>query len=271
MELEKVKAIDSHCHADIMSSMVPEFPEAYKAAQVGGITWSYAEEIKSFHHYPQYWDRLKALCDRLWQQGLPFYYLIGIHPRCIPPDLEGISELPEEITQSMLEHLSSPLCLGLGEIGLDGASEVEERIFRMQLEWAEDYVIPAKRIGIHTPRRNKKEITKRILQILSNYEPLHLFTVIDHVTPETFAYVHEQGFFAGVTLQEGKCSSQDLMTMLEKYGKTLKGVMLNSDGARALSKPFFDFIADTSFPDEELKKGLLRDHCINFFCTGKGA
>ncbi|SFM40349.1 TatD family hydrolase [Thermodesulforhabdus norvegica] len=264
-ELPELLAIDSHCHADIMNSLVPEFFDTYHRMRVGGISWSYVEGIKSYRHYPEYWNRLKELCQRLRQQGLFFYYLVGIHPRCIPPDLDGTSGLPREVTESMLEHLSSPLCLGIGEIGIDTGSEREERIFRLQLEWAEEQVVPGKRVGIHTPRQNKKDITRRILDILSYYEPLHPFTVIDHVTPETFPYVHEQGLVAGLTLQEGKCSKKDLITMLERHGDALKGLMLNSDGARSISKPFFDFICDRSFPDEELKKGLLRDHCLNFF------
>lgn len=262
---DRIVAFDSHCHADIMISQAPEFPEMYISSRVGGITWSYAKNIVSFREYPLYWNRLRSLCEDLHQQGFPFYYLVGIHPRSIPSDLEEVWKLPEEITSSLMEHMNSLLCLGIGEIGFDRNSQIEERILRLQLEWAEEHIIPRKRIGIHTPRHNKEEVTRITLKLLLYYEPLHPFTVIDHVTPETFSYVYEQGYAIGMTLQEGKCSIKDVYTIAERYGRGVRAVMLNSDSARRISEPFFAFIADESFPDPDIKRGLIYGHCVTFF------
>ncbi len=57
--------------------------------------------------------------------------------------------------------MKDPKCLGIGEIGLDGYDQDQEKIFIEQLDWCINYLPENKRIGIHTPRNNKYEITKK--------------------------------------------------------------------------------------------------------------
>jgi predicted metal-dependent TIM-barrel fold hydrolase len=260
-----MKALDSHCHADMLSRFSPDFIETYRAKQIGGITWSYNEQIVSFKHYPDYWDELKRLCDGWTQDGITFFYLVGIHPRSIPPDLKGVRKLPPEITVAMIKHVESPLCLGLGELGMDSGSLEEEKIFRWQLEWAEDYLPKTKRIGIHTPRQNKEAMTERLLRLLEDYRPLHPFILIDHVTPTTYDMVYGEGYVAGVTLQQGKSSPEDLIKIIEKYPRTVKAIMVNSDGAKELSQPYFEWIDKHESFDEEQFKSLAVNNSLTFF------
>ncbi len=268
--MARIKVIDSHCHADIANRRIPNFFDEYKNRGISGISWSYIEGIKSLYDYPQYWDSLQKLCTRFTNDGLPFFYLVGIHPRCIPEDMKNIKELPVELIKSLEAHIKHPLCLGIGEIGLDIGTKEEERIFRLQLEFSESNVIPDKRIGIHTPRNNKFQITKKILDIMNYYEPLHAFSVIDHVLPETFEMVLNDGYMMGITLQKGKALIEDLLWLVEKYPDKMSIVMLNSDCAREISEPYVQFIDEVELGGKGLKEALMFSNCCSFFQLNKG-
>ncbi len=268
--MAQIRAIDSHCHADIANRKVSNFFTEYKSRGISGISWSYVEGIKSYHDYPQYWNNLQKLCTQFQNDGLPFFYLVGIHPRCIPEDMKNATELPAELVNSLEVHIKHPLCLGIGEIGLDIGTNEEERIFRLQLEFAESRVIPTKRVGIHTPRNNKLQMTKKILNIMDYYEPLHAFTVIDHVLPETFEMVLDNGYMMGITLQKGKALIDDLLWLVEKYPDKMSIVMLNSDCAREISEPYIQFIDEIELGSKGLKEALVFSNCCSFFQLNKG-
>lgn len=260
-----MKAIDAHCHADMLVRFVSDFSKVYRDMELGGITWSYNEDITSFRSYPAYWDELLNLCKKLTEEGIPFFYLVGIHPRSIPEDLTSIKKLPPEITDSLAKHLEDPLCLGMGELGLDTGTLVEEKILRLQIEWAEDNLPRRKRIGIHTPRQNKEKMTEKLLRLLEDYEPLHPFMIIEHVTPTTYDMVFGEGYVAGVTLQKGKSSPEDLLAILKQYPKNVKTILVNSDGARELSQTYLEWVDQHEQFDEEQFKALAMENAIEFW------
>lgn len=260
-----MKALDSHCHADMLSRFVSDFAKTYREKKLGGITWSYNEQIVSFRKYPAYWDDLFSLCRRFTEEEVPFYYLVGIHPRSIPEDMENLNKLPPEIIDSLAKHVENPLCLGLGELGIDSNTLIEEKIFRWQLEWAEDHLPKTKRIGIHTPRNNKERVTERLLRLLEDYEPLHPFIIIDHVTPATYDMVYGEGYVAGVTLQKGKSSPDDLYKIVEQYPQRIKAILINSDGAKELSQPYLEWLENHEKFEEDLFRALSLENALEFF------
>lgn len=260
-----MRAIDAHCHADMLIRHVPDFTKTYREKELGGITWSYNEEIRSFRNYPDYWKELQNLCRKLTEEGVPFFYLVGIHPRSIPEDLAEVKKLPQELKDALTEHLENPLCLGLGELGMDIGTPVEERIFRWQLEWAEDNLPKKKRIGIHTPRQNKERMTERLLRLLEDHTPLHPFILIEHVTPTTYDMVYGEGYVAGVTLQKGKSSAEDLQTIIRQYPKNVKAILVNSDGARELSQPYLDWIDRHEELDDDQFRVLALENAVEFW------
>ncbi|MEJ5299701.1 MAG: TatD family hydrolase [Thermodesulforhabdaceae bacterium] len=264
-----MQALDSHCHADMLSRFAPDFIEIYRSKQIAGITWSYNEEIASFKQYPDYWDHLQRLCELWTREGVPFFYLVGIHPRSIPPDLIDAKKLPPEIGKAMMKHVENPLCLGLGELGIDRGSPEEEKILRWQLEWAEEYLPKSKRIGIHTPRQNKEPVTERTLRLLEDYRTLHPFILIDHVAPSTYDMVYGEGYVAGVTLQKGKSSPEDLYKIIEKYPKMFKAILVNSDGAKELSQPYIEWLDEHELFNEEQFKALAFENALTFFNISK--
>lgn len=260
-----MQAIDSHCHADMLLRFDPDFVEIYRGKKLGGITWSYNEEIITFKQYPTYWDGLLSLCDQLTKKDVPFYYLVGIHPRSIPEDIVTLKKLPEEITNSFAKHVENPLCLGLGELGMDGDSQAEEKILRWQLEWAEDCLPKIKRIGIHTPRNNKERMTEKLLRLLEDHEALRPFIIIDHVTSATYDMVYGEGYVAGITLQKGKSSPDDLHQVIQKSPKGLKAILINSDGAKEVSRSYLEWIENRERFEKEHFRALALENALEFF------
>jgi hypothetical protein len=259
--------IDAHCHADLLLQRDDRFPEAYRIRQCGGISWSYPEGIDTWQGYPGYWSRLRGLAERLSDEGLPFYYLIGIHPRCIPEDLQAERALPGALAQAIHRHLADPLCLGLGEIGLDAASDTEKRILCWQLDLAAEHLPQSKRIGIHTPRADKEPVTREILDLLRGYEPLKDRVLIDHVSPKTYPLVSKEGYSpVGMTLQPGKTSLEDLVRFIREDPNRARDVVLNSDSAKAISEWFLNLVdnPDTLLREEVCR--LLLDNARDFYC-----
>lgn len=258
--------IDAHCHADLLLQRDDRFPEAYRIRQCGGISWSYPEGIASWQDYPDYWNRLRALAERLSDEGIPFFYLIGIHPRCIPDDLKVEREIPEALAQAMHHHLADPLCLGLGEIGLDGASDSEKRVLCWQLDLAAHHLPENKRIGLHTPRASKEQVTREILDLLRGYTSLKSRLLIDHVTPQTYPLIREEGYSpVGMTLQPGKTSVEDLARFIREDPSRAQSVVLNSDSAKTISEWFLNLLdnPDTLLREEVCR--LLLDNARDFY------
>lgn len=258
--------LDSHLHADVLEKSHPGATELHHRLGCGCITWSYLPNRPSgWEEYDGYWDSLGRFCHRLGRENAPFYYLAGIHPRSIPLNAEGWSSLPPELSECLREQMLKSACLGMGELGLDGGDAVEERILRLQLEWACRYLPHNKRVGVHTPRTNKDTMTDRILAILANYPEIASRVVVDHATAATLPRIREAGFAAGMTLQEGKTSVADILDLIRTDPELVRPVMLNSDSGSSLSTPYRDLLADPDQLPPEMRSGLLRDNARAFF------
>lgn len=237
-------AIDAHFHADILMSQQPEFINTYRALGIGGLAWSYAHNIASWRDYSAYWQNLAGSCAELSAHGVPCAYLVGIHPRCIPDDLSPETGLPQELEQEMLWHLNRPSCRGMGELGLDTGGERETKILCQQLDMATHSLPEDKKIGIHTPRRNKLEVTRRILEVLRLYPALQNSFLVDHLNSTVLSLILEQGFMLGMTLQPGKSDLDELRSVLKREPQVEDRLMVNSDGAQQLSEPFVQGIRE---------------------------
>ncbi len=254
----EIKFIDSHIHFDILIEEVDGCIDTYKDLRCGGISWCFVETISSYKEYKSVWDNLKKICEKASKQ-VPMYYLVGIHPRSIPEDLKSKDSLPSDIDLWLKEHLSNPRCLGLGELGIDSEEELEAeiKVFKLQLDWCVENLPKNKRIGIHTPRANKEKMTEKILRILEDYASLKEKILIDHTTPNTWSWVHKEGYMCGLTLQSGKCTIDDLKKVVEENTDATQNTILNSDSAHEISDYFVDFLKNSPFDQETTRKLAL--------------
>jgi len=146
--------------------------------------------------------------------GMEIYAAVGIHPRCIPPEYSKVIEFMG----------TNDGWVAFGEIGLETGDDREVEVFKEQLKLAKKIDM---RCLIHTPRKNKEEITAKTLQILDDLSFPEDLGIIDHVNMETVGDVLKAGYFAGLTVQPGKLTEKDVYEIISRFG-TEKAV-LNSD------------------------------------------
>ncbi|MGZ7160584.1 MAG: TatD family hydrolase [Methanobacterium sp.] len=216
--------IDSHIHADTRPF------EDFEIMNMAGI-----EKAVTCAHDPlnmstsdvvfDHWDRiLNNDLKRAAKNGLKLYAALGIHPRSISVDFKrALDKLP-----SILQNEN---VVAVGEIGLERASQLEKEIFKTQLELADELKM---KVVVHTPRQNKKEITKITASIIEeNINPE--MVIIDHVDNSIIHDVIEIGSMLGITVQPQKMTPDEAIVLLSDYG--FEKFTLDSDMSSSPSDP----------------------------------
>jgi hypothetical protein len=146
--------------------------------------------------------------------GMDLYAAIGIHPRCIPSKYSKVLEFMEEDDKS----------IAFGEIGLENATSEEIEMLTEQLKLAKKLDRPC---VVHTPKNNKKAVTEKTIDVLDEIGFPDSLAVIDHVSPEIVEIVLKKGYYAGLTVEPGKLSSEEVISIIDKFG--IEKFVLNSD------------------------------------------
>ncbi|MEM3420745.1 MAG: TatD family hydrolase [Candidatus Hadarchaeum sp.] len=164
--------------------------------------------------------------ERLKKCGISALVAVGIHPRSIPST--GVREV--------LDHISSLFdsgkALALGEVGLETASNEEEKVLLRQISLAKTYDLP---MIFHTPRQNKAQIFDRLLKLIKGQKVDMTKVIIDHLTADLVARVRELNANAGITVQPGKMTEKDVVSIVASAG--VEGVLINSDLSNQPSDP----------------------------------
>ena len=161
---------------------------------------------------------------RAGEYGLELKVALGIHPA--NADVGG-----ELIYENLYRWIENREIVAIGEIGLEDLTENEYRIFKAQLDIAEETKMP---VIIHTPRKNKAEVIDEILDIL----PQHIspeYAVIDHINPDVVEKVIDTDYTLGLTVQPQKMDKFDAIKILDEYG--FDKFLLNSDISNKPSDP----------------------------------
>ena len=149
---------------------------------------------------------------------------LGIHPA-------NAIENPEEIYENLYGWIENDQIVAIGEIGLEDLTENEISVFKKQLDIADE---TKSKVIIHTPRKNKKEVLKEILEIL----PQHLdekLAVVDHINPDVVGEAIASECMLGLTVQPQKMEKEDAIAILDEYG--FDRFLLNSDISNKPSDP----------------------------------
>lgn len=223
------------------------------------ISWSFSKSVDSVAEIRGYLKNHAEIIRRISSEQFPCYFLAGVHPRNISPDLN-----PEQIRELLIPYLDNPRCLGVGEIGLETGSEREKEIFLAQMELAEEVAGRGKVFGIHTPRANKAAVTEKILNFLEPYRKYGDRIVVDHCRPDTIANVLSGGFWAGVTLSPVKASVRDVGEILLHQKEVASRVMLNTDSGIEFYEDLYGFVCGLE-TDSEMETALARDNAAAFF------
>jgi len=250
--------VDTHIHLDILFRHHPERIEWMKENRYVPISWSYGGRAASVRDLADYFKRHASLIHHLNSKGLRGYYLAGIHPRCITPDLR-----PHHIPDLLLPHLDDPFCLGIGEIGLETGAAVEADILSAQLALHPDVADADRKFGIHTPRGNKEGVTDQSLSLLNGIPGIESLAVIDHCNRTTLPSVLSKGFHAGMTLSPAKVSYEEMELVIERHSLDLDRIMCNTDSGRDLFSHLYDFASSSHFGQEERR--MLSSHAAAAF------
>ena len=216
--------IDTHIHADSRSG--EDFKEMFLSGIDKAITCSYYPyridaEIILLNHLNRI---LEFDTRRASEYGLDLKVALGIHPT------NTISN-PEIIYENLYDWISNGQIVAIGEIGLEDLTEEEIAIFKRQLDIADE---TGSKVIIHTPRKNKLEVLKVIMDIV----PQHLDekqAVIDHINHDVIREVIDSEYMLGLTVQPQKLDVKGAIDILENIG--FDRFLLNSDMSNKPSDP----------------------------------
>lgn len=216
--------IDTHMHADARSG--EDFKEMYLAGIDTAITCSYypykiPHEMILLNHL----NRILELdTKRAAEHGLDLKVALGIHPT--NSDIN-----PETIFENLYKWVESEQIVAIGEIGLEDLTDNEISVFKKQLDIANE---TKSKVIIHTPRKNKEEVLKVILDII----PLHIDenqVVIDHINSQVVSEAINSDCMLGLTVQPQKMDKFEAVSILNEYG--FDRFLLNSDISNKASDP----------------------------------
>lgn len=237
--------IDAHLHADCRP--VEDFKNMKIAGVNAIVSCAYDPlEMKKSNVSFEHFDRIiNREAKRVENEGIKFYCAVGVHPRAIPTDFEKVIE-------KLPEYLEKKNVIAIGEIGLESADDLEQKIFVEQLKIADENNY---KIIVHTPRTNKVEITEKIVKLLDEHINPRLVQ-LDHVDFSIVDSIIDKEYSLGITIQPLKMSTEETILMLEKYG--YDKFVLDSDISYAPSNPL-------SLPEtkHELEKMGVNKNSIN--------
>jgi TatD DNase family protein len=170
--------IDTHAHLDDRQ-FGDEVGDVIARAAAAGV-----ETIVNIGYRPSVWHTTLALAKRFSN----LRYTLGLHPH-------HADEWSPEVARELRSLLTSEQPVALGEIGLDfyrnlSPADVQERVFREQLDWALEFDLP---VIIH-----QREAERDVMRVLRDAPPelvcvLHSFDGTRDLADLAF----EKGYFLG--------------------------------------------------------------------------
>ncbi|MBL4675373.1 MAG: TatD family hydrolase [Mucilaginibacter sp.] len=169
------------------------------------------------------WERFRSS-----QFGIRHYCTIGLNSR------EANNEaLAEKVMELLPLYIFKEGVVGIGEIGFDDQTALEEKYYRAQLELAKTAGLP---VQVHTPHRDKKRGTQRSMDIAIEHGIDPKMVIIDHNNEETVKEVLDRGFWAAFTIYPfTKMGNQRMVEIVRQYGPGR--IMVNSAADWGISDP----------------------------------
>ncbi len=165
---------------------------------------------------------------RASQFGIQHYCTIGLNSK------ESNNEpLAEQVMELLPLYLGKENVVGVGEIGFDDQTALEERFYREQLELAKEVELP---VQIHTPHRDKKKGTSRSMDIAEEHGIDPSMVIVDHNNEETVKEVLDRGYWTAFTIYPfTKMGNERMVEIVKQYGS--ERIMVNSAADWGISDP----------------------------------
>ncbi|GAA4440698.1 TatD family hydrolase [Ravibacter arvi] len=224
-----MRFFDPHVH--MVSRTTDDYQAMYDAGIVALIEPSFwvgqprtgLSTFKDYYNSLIGWERFRSS-----QFGIRHYCTIGLNSR------EANNEvLAEQVMEILPLYAYKEGVVGIGEIGFDDQTALEEKYYRAQLELAKSARLP---VQVHTPHRDKKRGTERSMSIALEHGVDPGWVVIDHNNEETVKSVLDQGFWAAFTIYPfTKMGNERMVKVVEQYGS--ERIMINSAADWGISDP----------------------------------
>lgn len=227
--IKGMRFFDPHIH--MVSRTTDDYQAMYEAGIVAIIEPSFwvgqprtgLSTFKDYYNSLIGWERFRSS-----QFGIKHYCTIGLNSR------EANNEaLAEQVMEILPLYAYKEGVVGIGEIGFDDQTALEEKYYRLQLELAKSAQLP---VQVHTPHRDKKRGTERSMAIALEHGLDPGWVVIDHNNEETVKSVLDQGFWAAFTIYPfTKMGNERMVKIVEQYGA--EKIMVNSAADWGISDP----------------------------------
>ena len=224
-----MKIFDPHIH---MSSRTTDDFEAMAKAGVAAVVepafWN-GQPRTSAGTFEDYflsilgWERFRTS-----QFGIHHFCTLSLNPK----EANNIL-VAQDVIDLLPRYLEKDGVVGIGEIGFDDQTEAEEKYFDIQLELAKEYKLP---ILIHTPHRDKKQGTLRIIDKVREHGLPENMVLVDHNVEETLAATLDAGYWAGHSIYpHTKMTEERMVALLREYGTDR--MLINSAADWGVSDP----------------------------------
>lgn len=206
--------VDSHIHVTMLNY------EGLQAMAEGGVKKIITCAIVlGAQHAESYFDHFSSTTGFYRKNakslGVELYSTIGVHPAGIPKDWTRVID-------ALPALLDTEGVVGIGEIGMNSGSQLEQDVLRAQFEIARDKNKP---VIVHIPFENRLPIFELTLNIANATGiPPHLL-IIDHANLDIIDQITEYGAIPGVTIRSRNVTLDILTENIDKFSAG----MINSD------------------------------------------
>lgn len=256
-----MKYFDPHIH--MISRTTDDYSRMYAAgirAVVEPAFWQGQPKthVGSFDDYFQMlvgWERFRAS-----QFGIRHFSTI-----CMNAKEANNEELAYQVIDLMPRYLEKENVVAIGEIGYDDMSDIEHKLFKLQLEMARDLDML---VIVHTPHRDKKNGVIATIDLIKEVNIPEENVIIDHNTEETLPLVMETNCWAGHTLYpRTKMDSERMVALVKEYGS--QKILINSSADWGISNPLSvvvtaDLMRKNEISEETIEK-ITWHNPIEFF------
>jgi len=227
--IQGMKFFDPHVH---MTSRTTDDYQAMADAGVVGLIepafWlgqprTGPDSFRDYYSSLIGWERFRSS-----QFGIKHYCTIGLNSR------EANNEsLAEQVMEILPLFIYKEGVVGVGEIGYDDQTTLEDKYYRLQLELAKVAGLP---VQVHTPHRDKKKGTGRSMDVAIEHGLDPYNVIIDHNNEETVKEVLDRGFWAAFTIYPfTKMGNERMVDIVKQYGT--ERIMINSAADWGISDP----------------------------------
>jgi predicted metal-dependent TIM-barrel fold hydrolase len=200
---------DAHLHPEGINDQDLESMRFFGVTAALAVSFASPLPASSTELLAHFEDIVDKQLPRLERAGIHGYAALGVDPRSTPR--RGLTE----VLAALPHFFHGGKVVAIGQIGLQRGGAAEEEAFREQLDLARRLKVS---VLIHTPRRDKERLTRRILNLVREVGVGREKVLIDHTNAKTVRLALECGHYAGLTLHPDELRSEHAVALVRKLG-----------------------------------------------------